>query len=95
MSTASNAVTNIGSSSTKSFRKAIAQAGESIAIPLKVNKLKVQNVGTVDIRLRFNNGGTNYWTVFKGTKEEFDIGDSVIMDAAGVGGEGILECVFS
>jgi hypothetical protein len=88
-------VINVGSFSTKSFRKTISQAGESVSIPQKVNKLKVKNVGAVDIRIRFNNDGANYWTLKVGDKEDFDIGDSIIMDAAGVGGVGTLELVFS
>jgi len=95
MSTAAKSIERKGSSKTKSFRKTVAQAGVSVVIPDKVNSLKVQNVGTVDIRLRFNNTGTDYWTLKVDAIEEFNLGDNVAMDAAGVGADGIMECVFS
>ena len=94
MTTASNVIEEAGSTRTKSFRNSIPTAGVSVTIPNRVNTGIFRNAGTVDLRLRFNNTGADYFTIPVGDKITVGLSDSVVMDAAGVGSPGILECIF-
>jgi hypothetical protein len=78
----------------KSIRKAIPEAGVTIAIPSQVNEVIFKNEGENNILVMFNNTGLNYYTLEPKEKVQVHATEKTVFKAQGVGAEGTLAAIF-
>lgn len=83
-----------GSSRTKSFRKTISSEGESVTFPDWVTFGVFFNEGNNNVRIMFNNTGSNFRTMRPGDEIRVSLEGSVVVSAQGVGASGTLSCIF-